>query len=85
MRNPCKRTCPRRTATCHGSCPDYAIFCEGRERIRKQRAEVNDTKDMREDCGKAWYRRPHGSARAGTNEKAARAGGHSSAASAASI
>lgn len=57
MRNPCKRTCPRRTATCHGSCPDYAIFCEGRERIRKQRAEVNDTKDMREGLRKSMVQK----------------------------
>lgn len=57
MRNPCDRTCPRRNETCHGSCPDYAAFCEERKRIRKKRAEVNDTKDVREGLRKCMVQK----------------------------
>lgn len=38
MKNPCDRNCPRRSDTCHGSCPDYDAFFKDRERERNANA-----------------------------------------------
>ena len=41
--NPCKRDCPKRSPTCHGSCPEYADYRESldkeNELIHKKKAE----------------------------------------------
>ncbi len=35
--SPCDRECPKRTSTCHGSCPDYDIYAEVQKAKRKAR------------------------------------------------
>lgn len=52
MKNPCDPKCPRRSETCHGTCPDYDIFWNKCEERRNLRAKENDTKDMREGLRK---------------------------------
>lgn len=34
---PCQRDCPRRSPTCHASCPDYAEFAAKAAAEREQR------------------------------------------------
>lgn len=40
--NPCKRDCPKRSPTCHGSCPDYADY---KERLNKENALIRKKQD----------------------------------------
>lgn len=37
MKNPCVRDCPRRSATCHSSCPEYAKFDQYNQMRREER------------------------------------------------
>ena len=37
MKIPCAPDCPRRSATCHGSCPDYAAYVAWRKEVRENR------------------------------------------------
>lgn len=38
--NPCRKDCPNRTATCHGSCPAYKAYRKERdEYLAAQQAE----------------------------------------------
>lgn len=43
--NPCKPDCPRRSATCHGNCPDYADFRRAKDeynqKVYKAKQEQN--------------------------------------------
>lgn len=37
MKIPCKKDCPRRSATCHAECEDYLAFVEDTRQRREQR------------------------------------------------
>jgi hypothetical protein len=37
MDNPCIRDCPKRSAICHSSCPEYAKFDQYNQMRRKER------------------------------------------------
>lgn len=41
MENPCKRDCPRRSPTCHSSCPDYAKYKRYLKRKKAAIEKVN--------------------------------------------
>ena len=36
MKNPCVRDCPRRSATCHSYCPEYAKFDQYNQMRRQE-------------------------------------------------
>jgi hypothetical protein len=36
MDNPCVRDCPKRSATCHSSCPEYAKFNQYNQMRREE-------------------------------------------------
>ena len=45
MKNPCKKDCPGRSATCHAECDDYLAFNEHnmkRNLKRRQESEIFD-------------------------------------------
>lgn len=37
--NPCRKDCPDRTPTCHGTCDRYAQFAAWREEVRKAKIQ----------------------------------------------
>lgn len=46
LKNPCKRECPKRSSTCHGTCKEYKDFVADnaaeRESIRKQKEKEDN-------------------------------------------
>ena len=45
----CKRDCPRRSPTCHASCPEYLEYAAENERIRQKRAAEQRLSDAFHD------------------------------------
>ena len=41
--NPCKRDCPKRSPTCHVSCPEYAEYKAKREKENESVQKKRDT------------------------------------------
>lgn len=44
MKNPCKKTCPKRSATCHGECGDYKdwlVFVEQRRNDNQKKVTLD--------------------------------------------
>lgn len=55
--NPCRRDCPRRSPTCHASCPDYADY---KEKLNKENELIQKKKNERrrlDDAEVARYRK----------------------------
>lgn len=42
MKNPCKPNCPKRCATCHGNCKEYADFRAWLDSINAKRKAEQD-------------------------------------------
>ena len=55
--NPCKRDCPKRSPTCHGSCPDYADYKERLNKENAERQKIRDTQRRLDDAQVARYRK----------------------------
>lgn len=45
MKQPCRQDCPRRTATCHGACPEWAAWEEFKRQEYARRSRENVIKD----------------------------------------
>lgn len=41
MKNPCSKNCPGRSPTCHCECEEYLAFFEERQRMNKEKQELN--------------------------------------------
>ena len=52
MENPCKKDCPDRNSTCHGSCPRYKEF---KEFLAKEKEAIEKRKQT--DCNFYGYQR----------------------------
>lgn len=48
MKNPCEKTCPERTGTCHADCGKYALYAEACEKKRNERIRANRDKYVSE-------------------------------------
>ena len=44
--NPCKRDCPKRTATCHATCPEYKKYAAKKKREREARQAIKEQENM---------------------------------------
>lgn len=45
MKQPCDRKCPRRTAVCHATCPNYAEFVidnENKKKAERLEGEISE-------------------------------------------
>ena len=51
--NPCAPDCPRRSSTCHGSCPDYSLYKKSldlyNETVRNSR-ERSEERRVGKEC-----------------------------------
>ena len=54
--NPCKPDCPKRSATCHGTCKDYK---EWRAELDERNAQERLKRDLGFSSGQ-WYQTPAG-------------------------
>ena len=45
--SPCVGDCPRRSATCHAGCPDYAAFAAKRAEAYAKRESANRINDLK--------------------------------------
>ena len=56
MKNPCVQDCPRRTATCHADCPDYAKYAAWRKEQRQAKHEWQAMQSaLNHGKHKKWY------------------------------
>lgn len=46
MKNPCVKDCPKRNASCHCNCPEYAEF----EKFNARRRELIHMSNIQNDC-----------------------------------
>ena len=45
-KNPCKPDCPKRSATCHGNCPDYAEYRQFIDEVNRIRFKEKEQKRL---------------------------------------
>lgn len=57
MKNPCSRSCPKRTAECHSTCGKYAVFWEKCEQERRRRARLAAVRGMGDGLRKALVKK----------------------------
>lgn len=55
--NPCKPDCPKRSPTCHVSCPEYALYKEKKNKENENVQKKRDAERRLDDAEMKRYRK----------------------------